>query len=172
METIARIRREFFVQGKTIKEIVRSLRVSRNTVRKVLRSGATAFAINVSLTQNAANRFFATATDPAGNQSLAWAAAWARRRLAALAVVLLAAAGCAPLRAILPAPEPDRIVCVAHYRPLVPGTDLGQDGCGNAWVRNQDGRCWFMPEPGIVVEVQCPAEGDTLYVGPANPEGR
>src|SRR3954447_3486557 len=43
VETIARIRREFFVQGKTIKEIVRDLKVSRNTVRKVLRSGATVF---------------------------------------------------------------------------------------------------------------------------------
>jgi transposase len=43
VETIARIRREFFVKGKSIKEIVRDLRVSRNTVRKVLRSGATAF---------------------------------------------------------------------------------------------------------------------------------
>jgi transposase len=44
VETIARIRREFFVKGKSIKEIVRDLKVSRNTVRKVLRSGATAFA--------------------------------------------------------------------------------------------------------------------------------
>ena len=44
VDTIARIRREFFVRGKTIKEIVRELHVSRNTVRKVLRSGATAFA--------------------------------------------------------------------------------------------------------------------------------
>src|ERR1700739_66641 len=43
-ETIARIRREHFVKGKTIKEIVRDLKVSRNTVRKVLRSGETAFA--------------------------------------------------------------------------------------------------------------------------------
>jgi transposase len=43
VDTIARIRREFFVRGKTIKEIVRELHVSRNTVRKVLRSGATAF---------------------------------------------------------------------------------------------------------------------------------
>jgi transposase len=43
VDTIARIRREFFVQGKTIKEIVRELHVSRNTVRKVLRSGATEF---------------------------------------------------------------------------------------------------------------------------------
>jgi len=43
VETVARIRREFFVKGKPIKEIVRELGVSRNTVRKVLRSGATAF---------------------------------------------------------------------------------------------------------------------------------
>lgn len=43
VDTIARIRREHFVRGKTIKEIVRELHVSRNTVRKVLRSGATAF---------------------------------------------------------------------------------------------------------------------------------
>src|SRR6185295_19576784 len=41
VDTIARIRREFFVRGKPIKEIVRELHVSRNTVRKVLRSGAT-----------------------------------------------------------------------------------------------------------------------------------
>ncbi len=43
VDTIARIRREFFVRGRTIKEIVRDLHVSRNTVRKVLRSGATSF---------------------------------------------------------------------------------------------------------------------------------
>ena len=43
VETIARIRREHFVKGKTIKEIVRDLGVSRNTVRKVLRSGETSF---------------------------------------------------------------------------------------------------------------------------------
>jgi transcriptional regulator with XRE-family HTH domain len=43
VETIARIRRERFVKGKSIKEIVRELKVSRNTVRKVLRSEATSF---------------------------------------------------------------------------------------------------------------------------------
>src|ERR1700738_2468738 len=43
VETIGRIRREHFLKGKTIKEIARDLRVSRNTVRKVLRSGATSF---------------------------------------------------------------------------------------------------------------------------------
>src|SRR6266542_3023533 len=43
VETIGRIRREHLVKGKPIKEIVRELKVSRNTVRKVLRSGATSF---------------------------------------------------------------------------------------------------------------------------------
>ena len=43
METIGRIRREHFIKGKTIKEIARDLKVSRNTVRKVLRSGETSF---------------------------------------------------------------------------------------------------------------------------------
>ena len=43
VETVARIRREHFVKGKTIREIARDLHVSRNTVRKVLRSGETSF---------------------------------------------------------------------------------------------------------------------------------
>src|SRR5215831_316822 len=43
VETIARIRREHFVKGKTIREIARDLKVSRNTVRRVLRSGETSF---------------------------------------------------------------------------------------------------------------------------------
>jgi DNA-binding FadR family transcriptional regulator len=42
-ETVARIWREHFAKGKTIREIARDLRVSRNTVRKVLRSGETSF---------------------------------------------------------------------------------------------------------------------------------
>lgn len=43
VETVAKIRRAYFAQGKSIKQIVRELRVSRNTVRKVVRSGATEF---------------------------------------------------------------------------------------------------------------------------------
>src|SRR5512144_74251 len=43
VETIGRIRRERLVKGKSIKEIARDLKISRNTVRKVLRSGETAF---------------------------------------------------------------------------------------------------------------------------------
>src|SRR5271166_3307906 len=43
VETIGRIRREHFIKGKTIREISRDLKVSRNTVRKVLRSGETSF---------------------------------------------------------------------------------------------------------------------------------
>src|SRR5271154_1215312 len=43
VETIAKIRRAFFVQGKSIKAICRELRVSRKVVRKVIRSEATEF---------------------------------------------------------------------------------------------------------------------------------
>jgi transposase len=43
VETIAKICRAYFVQGKAIKAICRELRVSRKVVRKVLRSGATEF---------------------------------------------------------------------------------------------------------------------------------
>ena len=43
METVARVRRAYFVQEKSIKEIARDLKVSRKTVRKVIRSGATSF---------------------------------------------------------------------------------------------------------------------------------
>ncbi len=41
VETVAKIRRAYFVQGKAIKTICRELRVSRKVVRKVLRSEAT-----------------------------------------------------------------------------------------------------------------------------------
>ena len=43
VETIAKIRRAFFVQKKPIKEICRELRVSRKAVRKIVRSDATEF---------------------------------------------------------------------------------------------------------------------------------
>ena len=43
VETIAKIRRAYFSQGKSIKEICRDLRVSRKVVRKVIRSDATEF---------------------------------------------------------------------------------------------------------------------------------
>ena len=39
VETIGRIRREHLQKGKSIKEIARDLKISRNTVRKILRSG-------------------------------------------------------------------------------------------------------------------------------------
>ena len=43
VETIGKIRRAYFVQGKPIKAICRELKVSRKVVRKVLRSGVTSF---------------------------------------------------------------------------------------------------------------------------------
>ena len=43
VDTIARVRREHFIRHRSIREISRELNVSRNTVRKILRSGATEF---------------------------------------------------------------------------------------------------------------------------------
>jgi DNA-binding transcriptional regulator LsrR (DeoR family) len=43
VETIAKIRRAFYVQQKSIKAICRELGLSRKVVRKVLRSDATEF---------------------------------------------------------------------------------------------------------------------------------
>jgi hypothetical protein len=43
VETIAKIRRAYFRQGKAIKAICRELGVSRKVVRKVIRTGATEF---------------------------------------------------------------------------------------------------------------------------------
>lgn len=41
METISKIRRKYFVNGISIKQISQDLRLSRNTVRKVIRRGKT-----------------------------------------------------------------------------------------------------------------------------------
>lgn len=43
VDTIARVRRAFYVHGWSVKKIVRELHVSRNTVRKILRSDETEF---------------------------------------------------------------------------------------------------------------------------------
>jgi transposase len=43
LETVAKVRRAYFIQKKTIKAICRELKVSRKVVRKVLRSEATEF---------------------------------------------------------------------------------------------------------------------------------
>ena len=43
VETIAKIRRAYFIHEKPIKEICRDLKVSRKVVRKVIRTGATEF---------------------------------------------------------------------------------------------------------------------------------
>lgn len=44
VDTIGRIRREYFVGKKTIREISRSLKVSRKVIRKAIRTPATEFA--------------------------------------------------------------------------------------------------------------------------------
>ena len=49
VETVAKVRRAYFVHGKAIKEICREFRLSRKVVRKVIRSGETAFSYQCSL---------------------------------------------------------------------------------------------------------------------------
>ena len=43
VDTIARVRRAFHVQGWSLKRISRELHLSRNTIRKILRTDATSF---------------------------------------------------------------------------------------------------------------------------------
>ncbi len=43
VDTIARVRRAFYVRGWSVKKLVRELHVSRNTVRMILRSDETDF---------------------------------------------------------------------------------------------------------------------------------
>ena len=43
VETIAKIRRDYFVRGKGIRRIARERKVSGNTVRKVIRENKTQF---------------------------------------------------------------------------------------------------------------------------------
>ncbi len=43
VETIAKIRRYYFVEGRKIKQISRDLNISRNTVRKIIRSHETEY---------------------------------------------------------------------------------------------------------------------------------
>ena len=64
VETIAKIRRAYFSQGKSIKEICRDLHVSRKVVRKVIRSNATEFHYERSTTASSQNR--AVARSPRG----------------------------------------------------------------------------------------------------------
>jgi hypothetical protein len=54
--------------------------------------------------------------------------------------------------------------CVVQYIPVTPQSDVGLDGCGNAWVR-QDGECWILADSIMVKMPKCPAEGDTLGDG-------
>lgn len=84
--------------------------------------------------------------------------------LAALPMML--AVSCLPftlIRDVVDPPPPAKVVCTAHYTLVLPNTAVGTDSCGNRWLW-QDGRCWYyLPKDGIVVEITCPAEGDTTY---------
>jgi len=52
VETIGRIRRAFWVDKKPIRQIVRELRISRQTVRKAIRGTSTEFATSGRFSRN------------------------------------------------------------------------------------------------------------------------
>jgi len=85
-----------------------------------------------------------------------------------IAAVLMAAmtTSCALTSLVRDAVEPKppaKVVCTAHYTVVLPNAAVGTDSCGNRWLW-QDGHCWyFVPDQGIVIEIECPAEGDTTY---------
>jgi transposase len=73
VETVARIRRAHFVQGKSIKAISRELGISRNTVRRVLRSEATSLSYDRTIQPRPKLGAWAELLDQrlAGNEKLA-----------------------------------------------------------------------------------------------------
>ena len=63
VDTIGRIRREYFVGTKPIREISRSLKVSRKTIRKAIRASQTELAYaNISLISGAVSRLASSRT--------------------------------------------------------------------------------------------------------------
>jgi len=56
-------------------------------------------------------------------------------------------------------PEP----CIATYQKATPQSDIGKDGCGNLWVR-QDGECYILDDSlNVMVKMpRCPDEGEVL----------
>ena len=72
VETIGRVRREHFVKGKTIKEIARDLKISRNTVRKILRSEETSFSYDREVQPRTGAAMMRCAATPAHGSASIW----------------------------------------------------------------------------------------------------
>lgn len=92
-----------------------------------------------------------------------------RRLTGYLAISTLTLTGCAGLLAN-PAPSepPASAPCVVQYHKVHPQAYLGEDGCGNRWLlvpgdSDSTVRCLYWNEAeGILMEIPCPAQGDTL----------
>ena len=69
------------------------------------------------------------------------------------------------LVSLIPAPEEGSVACVVHYDSLAPGRSVGS-ACGLVWARNVDSlgveSCIWDSDSLGTVQIQCPAEGDTL----------
>lgn len=75
---------------------------------------------------------------------------------------LVALAGCAASSGQFVRLPP--IVCVATYKQLPDGSEIGSDGCGNAWLK-VDGDCYLLDDSlKAFIPIECPAQGDTLAI--------
>jgi len=93
-----------------------------------------------------------------------------RRLIGLLAIFSLTLTACAGLLAN-PAPSsPPAPACVVRYSQIHPQAYLGEDGCGNRWLlvpgdTDSTVKClYWQAADGVLLEIPCPAEGDTLGV--------
>jgi Homeodomain-like domain len=149
VETIGRIRLEHLDKGKSIKEIARALHLSRNTVRRIPRSGETAFS-------------YEREVQPRPKLG-PWTGCWAPNAKAPvrerLTLIRVGAAG-ARLRRRLRRSSTQRAALGRTARELAGGVGEGQDRKGGAWGEFES-EC-----PGY-----CGAQ-DTFYVGNRKGVGR
>ena len=90
-----------------------------------------------------------------------------RTVLGLIGLPLLTATGCSTLWGLMGEPalsSTTPTACIVRYSPLTPLTEVGYDDCGNFWVR-RDGQCYILADSTSMIEIECPAEGDTLGDG-------
>ena len=72
VETIAKIRRYHFVEGRKIKQISRDLNISRNTVRKVIRKWSRPLVFHSKLSGPSLYRWFGQLADLSSKPNSQW----------------------------------------------------------------------------------------------------
>jgi len=92
-----------------------------------------------------------------------------RRLIGFLAISSLTLTACAGLLSSPPpSPDPAPAPCVVRYTRILPDMYLGEDGCDHRWIAVPADslgtpKClYWSEEDGVLMEIPCPAPGDTL----------